>query len=172
VGPRRDHEAHGSLAEDRVEPETNDGKALPRHPVVAPAEPTATPPSPEVPSPALPSLDVEPPPSSEPPPKPARRHRASTGAPEPPRHDTLAAETAIVRRARAELSRGRAQQALTILAEHAEQFPRGALTEEAQAVRTMAQCRLRSSDAPRLGAAFAERFPASLFRHQVEAACK
>ena len=97
--------------------------------------------------------------------------REEPPAVEPP-HDTLAAETAIVRRARAELSSGNARSALTILAEHRQQFPTGTLVEEAAAVRAMANCRVDQSGAARVAAGFADRFPKSLFRGQVAAACR
>jgi hypothetical protein len=176
---------HGSLAEDHVEPDERGGVARPveaktqeRRPARAPALVEATPPADEAPrvesapeptasTPAPASAPRARPPRQRVPDEPERTVEAPA-----PRRDTLAAETAIVRRARAELSRGRAQQALAILGEHEREFPRGALLEEAHAVRTMAQCRLHAGDAASLDAAFVERFPKSLFRSQVAAACR
>jgi hypothetical protein len=51
-------------------------------------------------------------------------------------------EVALLSRAQAELSRGRAQQALDALKEHANRFPRGALTNERIATRARALCAL------------------------------
>jgi hypothetical protein len=51
-------------------------------------------------------------------------------------------EVALLSRAQAELSRGRAQQALEALKEHAQRFPRGALTNERIATRARALCAL------------------------------
>jgi hypothetical protein len=177
---------HGSLAEDRVvEGDASEGVAKERGQARAGAAPASVPEI-EAPSETGPAPMIEParapPPLAATPKKPSRSkaapERVEDNAPleEPaaaaPLRDTLAAETAIVRRARAELSRGRAQSALSIVAEHSEQFPKGALVEEAAAVRTMANCRLDQSGAAGLGAAFVDRFPKSLFRSQVDAACR
>jgi hypothetical protein len=51
-------------------------------------------------------------------------------------------EVALLSRAQAELSRGRAQQALDALKEHAQRFPRGALRNERVATRARALCAL------------------------------
>jgi hypothetical protein len=178
---------HGSLAEDRVvEGDTSQGVAKDRGQarVASTPEPVVR----EIEAPAIePAWTTEPsiaasPRVATPRGKPSRSRAAPVPAEEvapvedppaaEPLRDTLAAETAIVHRARAELSRGRAQSALTILVEHGEQFPGGALVEEAAAVRTMAKCRLDPSNAARLGTAFVDRFPKSLFRSQVDAACR
>lgn len=54
----------------------------------------------------------------------------------------ISLEVALLSRAQAELSRGRAQPALEALNEHARRFPRGALTEERMATRARALCAL------------------------------
>lgn len=54
----------------------------------------------------------------------------------------ISLEVALLSKAQAELSRGRAQQALEALNEHARRFPRGALTEERMATRARALCAL------------------------------
>jgi hypothetical protein len=51
-------------------------------------------------------------------------------------------EVTLLTRAQAELSRGRAQQALEALKEHAQRFPRGALSNERIATRARALCAL------------------------------
>jgi hypothetical protein len=51
-------------------------------------------------------------------------------------------EVTLLTRAQAELSRGRAPQALEALKEHAQRFPRGALTNERIATRARALCAL------------------------------
>jgi tetratricopeptide (TPR) repeat protein len=51
-------------------------------------------------------------------------------------------EVALLSKAQAELSRGRPQEALAALAEHAQRFPRGVLTEERVATRARTLCAL------------------------------
>jgi tetratricopeptide (TPR) repeat protein len=51
-------------------------------------------------------------------------------------------EVALLSRAQAALSRGRPQEALEALSEHAQRFPRGALTEERAATRARTLCAL------------------------------
>ena len=51
-------------------------------------------------------------------------------------------EVALLSKAQAALSRGRPQQALEALAEHAQRFPRGVLTEERAATRARTLCAL------------------------------
>jgi tetratricopeptide (TPR) repeat protein len=51
-------------------------------------------------------------------------------------------EVALLSKAQAALSRGRPQEALEALAEHAQRFPRGALTEERAATRARTLCAL------------------------------
>ncbi len=180
---------HGSLAEDRVESETNLGHAESVERGVATRRVVEAAPSVE-PAPsdeAAPSVEAAP--RVEPAPRVSANGAARARAPrrvstvepaieveptvEPavPESDSLKAETAMVFRARAQLSRGQAREALATLAEHARKFPQAKLGQESAAVRTMAQCRLHPDEAPRLRATFVERHATSLFRKQVEAAC-
>jgi hypothetical protein len=103
-----------------------------------------------------------PPPARAPQPEqePAPREEATPNLPAPeneqttpPRHAASVAdssntagqireEVTLLTRAQAELSRGRAQQALEALKEHAQRFPRGALSNERIATRARALCAL------------------------------
>lgn len=85
--------------------------------------------------------------------------------------DSLAEETALLRRARSALSAGRPAVALELLEDYDQRFASPRLAEEAEAVRTMARCRQSPADPGALSAAFFERHPGSLFRKQVDAAC-
>ena len=51
-------------------------------------------------------------------------------------------EVALLSKAQAALSRGRPQEALEALSEHAQRFPRGVLTEERAATRARTLCAL------------------------------
>jgi hypothetical protein len=113
-----------------------------------------------VPVPTAPRAAVFSSPSALPPPTtevmPTPGDETERNTPEPataPRPATPAADTsntagqireevALLTRAQAELSRGRAQQALEALREHAQRFPRGALTNERIATRARALCAL------------------------------
>ena len=82
----------------------------------------------------------------------------------------LSPELAGLRRAQAALHRGDASAALAALAELDEQSPAGALLEERQATRAIANCALgRDNEAQR--AAFLRRFPKSVHATRVSTAC-
>jgi hypothetical protein len=111
--------------------------------------------------------------------KPARSPapaRASTPRPplrQPPRasESDLAAENALITRARAALVRGDAQGALAAVAEHETRFADGALSEEREVVRVQA---LVASDqrgeADARARRFHEQFPNSMFGPAVDGA--
>ncbi len=106
-------------------------------------------------------------------PRPPRRAKTPAPKTEPASTptDSLAAETALIQRARAELSSGRAGVALQTLREYGKSFPKGRLAEEADAVGTMARCRMNPEDPSTLADAFDARRTDSLFSRQVRAAC-
>jgi hypothetical protein len=90
---------------------------------------------------ALPTDEVAEQPS-EPSPVPAPE-RSVAPTPEPSKPgDQVRQEVALLSKAQAALSRGRPQEALQFLAEHAQRFPRGALTEERVATRARTLCAL------------------------------
>jgi len=83
----------------------------------------------------------------------------------------LARELALLQRARHELARGEPQAALATTSLYHERFPNGTLVEEANAVQAMASCHLEPAAGPSLLAKFTARYPKSLFRPRVAAAC-
>jgi hypothetical protein len=100
-----------------------------------------------------------------------RPPREATESPPLVEQDSLAAETQLLRRARAALSRGNPQRALAVLAEYEREHPNGLLAEEADAVLTIAKCRSTPSQGAQLARSFSARNGGSLFRAQVQAAC-
>lgn len=72
-----------------------------------------------------------------------REVRTQRTAPRPEQadQDSLAAELALLSRARAALNAGRYDEALAIAAEHAAEFPSGVLAPERRAVASRARCR-------------------------------
>ena len=72
---------------------------------------------------------------------------ASAGANAPNAADTLAEETSLLREADRALRAGNAQRVLSLLAEDAERFPRGALAPERAAEQMIARCQLGQIDA-------------------------
>ena len=85
--------------------------------------------------------------------------------------DSLAEETRLLRQARAALGQGEPQRALAVLSEYARAHPSGQLTEEADAVRTIAKCRLQPTEGRELARSFSVHHRGSLFRGQVQTAC-
>lgn len=82
-------------------------------------------------------------------------------------------EVALLSKAQAELSGGRANQALLALAEHAQRFPRGALAEERMATRGRALCALgRMAEAEAELDRVAKRNPSSPYLPRAREACR
>ena len=72
---------------------------------------------------------------------PAERSGSPVGEPSKPGNE-IRQEVALLSKAQAALSRGRPQEALEALSEHAARFPRGVLTEEGAATRARTLCAL------------------------------
>jgi hypothetical protein len=91
----------------------------------------------------------------------------------PPRTgaSVLSQERAILDRARAKMSRGEPNEALSLLGDHEREHARGSLIEEREAMAINALVQLgRYREAEQRGAAFMARFPASLVLPSVQAA--
>lgn len=84
---------------------------------------------------------------------------------------TLPQELERLQRAQQELQEARFEQARASIAAYRAAFPNGVLHEEAEAVDTMARCRLEPERAESLARAFAARYPRSLFKTRVLGRC-
>ncbi len=101
----------------------------------------------------------------------ASARESSTRADEPT--TTLAAERRLVDAARAALSAGRTEPALSALATHRHRFARGALAEERDALEVEALASAgRTAEAAVAAAAFERVYPGSLHRARVRAAAE
>jgi len=79
----------------------------------------------------------------EPPSAPAPSERSAVAVAEAPKPgNEIRQEVALLSKAQAALSRGRPQEALEALSEHAQRFPRGVLSEERAATRVRTLCAL------------------------------
>lgn len=106
------------------------------------------------------------------PPKPGVVQRAPT-TPPAPEQTGLERERRLLEPARTALTRGMATQALTLLEQHAKEFPSGELAEEREALGVQALAVSGAMDAARARAkAFTARFPDSLFLPVVERAVR
>lgn len=139
-------------------------------PSVAPSVPLPTPvrSAPlEAAPPVVPVPSVSAPTVEAPRPKPAKPSPSSTRIADP------AEELALVRSMQQALRSGNASQALSLAAEHTRRFPKGALSEEREGVRAVAQCRLAAPEArPAVLDAFTRRFGGSPYAARVKAACQ
>jgi predicted Zn-dependent protease len=110
-----------------------------------PAKPPVAVVAARVAEPPAPTPEAEPPVEAQPTepstPVPAERSAAPVGDVSKPGNE-IREEVALLSKAQAALSRGRAQEALDALAEHALRFPRGVLTEERTATRARTLCAL------------------------------
>jgi hypothetical protein len=100
---------------------------------------------------------------------PATRARPTASS----RANRLAAERALLDRARSALMRGDGETALGPLGKHARSFPRGQLVEEREGMRVKALVLAgRQTEARARASSFRRRFPHSLFLPVVEAALR
>ncbi|HKY35550.1 MAG TPA: hypothetical protein VJN18_06420 [Polyangiaceae bacterium] len=103
---------------------------------------------------------------------PASAHRASNSTPSSTPDADSAEELTLVRAMQQALRSDNASQALSLAAEHARRFPRGALVEEREGVRAVAQCQLAApATHAAIFEAFTRRFPSSPYVARVKAAC-
>jgi hypothetical protein len=96
--------------------------------------------------------------------------RLETGAPA----DHLAEEMALLASANAELRRGDARRALSLLDDYDHRYPSGVLREEVLATRVIARCQLGPAPdkvARRGASAFLARHPASPLAPRVRSSC-
>lgn len=177
-----DTSAQAEQASDQASLPGTDGVALPQTPSRATQAPKALvverladPEPAETTSPETAGRSAEPPSIVA---KPRRRARSQPPEAElpatptlvPDTSDTLAAEAALISRARVALSQGDAAGALKRLREYENRFDAPHLTEEAAALRAMARCASEGRDDER-AAAFGREFPRSMFRKRVLRAC-
>jgi hypothetical protein len=89
-----------------------------------------------------------------------------------PASGALGLEMRLLRRAEAEIRAGDPRQAMALLAQHAEQFSSGAMSEERAAFRVLALCALdRIDEAEAEAEHFARDYPRSPLRGRVSDAC-
>lgn len=99
-------------------------------------------------------------------------HAAPITSEEPTTPDPLAAELALIERARQALKRGNPQQALTALAEHRTRFEHGVMTQERVALRALALCSLGDPQGKIEAQRFLERNPGSPLAAHLRTGCK
>lgn len=149
----------------------------PTVPVVAPLPaappPTVAPPEPQ-PSEIVPT-EVSPPPE----PTPQREREREREQPRrvtpvaAPAPSTLEAEQQLLDTARTAFLRREPERAMPVLDEYARKFPRGALSEEHDALRIQGLCLLgRGAQATELARVFRQRHPNSVFLETVELSLK
>jgi outer membrane protein assembly factor BamD (BamD/ComL family) len=101
----------------------------------------------------------------------AGRARAARRPPAQP-ESSLAAELAMLQRARRALNAGNGRLALGIVEELDERFPRGVLVEERSATRILSLCQLeRVAEAQQAAHEFLARYPASVYVERVRQSC-
>lgn len=163
---------HGALIE-RTSGEAAEAKA---QPPVEKRKPVAT----DVPVPVpMPVPEaVEPEPSVEPEPNPTK---PSTKAPKPQKKveapvavepSTLGEEVTLIQKARKALLAKTPREALTILRDHADRFPNGAMVQERRALLAIATCEANGPDAGRASAeSFLSKHPKAALADRVRSAC-
>jgi len=106
-------------------------------------------------------------------PEPAASSAAVSSAPSAAAKNTLSAERNVLDRARKRLAADEPLEALTFLEQHSQQFPRGQLSEEREAMRVNVLVLLgRVAEAKARGEAFVARYPSSLMGSSVRAALR
>jgi hypothetical protein len=135
------------------------GAALVGYMALRPAEITTEPISPPPPPPLI-VIEEAPPP----PPLPLIKKARSK--------PSLALQIAELRKAQLVFSRGNAEQALQLIAEHRRKFPSTPLEQERSALEALAACRLGRTDSAALSASFLDRWPDSPQADRVRRACR
>jgi len=163
--------AVGAIALPRImaRPATSAREVAPSASVLAHDDPTQTSGgSVEVTPPATSLASPEPSPIA----KPALPALTPAAPPSAVRAPALSEEVALLQRAERALRDGKPEQALSVLSEHARQFPKGELRAERTAARIAALCALhRQAEARRDAAAFLRQWPSSPLAAQVRASC-
>jgi len=85
--------------------------------------------------------------------------------------DSFDEDLAQLRRAQGALASGKNQKALTILEDPAKDGQRGQLSEDKEAVRTLALCRKGSPDSTKAAKAFLQRYPHSIYEPGIRSTC-
>lgn len=174
--------AHGGQATPRA-PHDSGATASAQPPAVAAPTPLAEP-APGL-RPTAPAQSPRAAPNAAPARAPARRNAAPaptadsppptpTATPDPPAPvvvDTLAAEALAVQRARKALSQGKPSEAQALVAAYRRQYTTPKLAEEADAIDTIARCRLVPDLGAKLRDDFAGQYPGSLQQAGVDRAC-
>ncbi|MCH9683931.1 MAG: hypothetical protein K0V04_21035 [Deltaproteobacteria bacterium] len=97
--------------------------------------------------------------------------RARAGRPSRPAAGGLAAELALLERARAAMSSGRHGEVVRLVKRYRAAHPKGSFSEEAAALRVLALCESKRQGAQKAALAFAKRYPASLTMPRIRASC-
>jgi hypothetical protein len=99
-------------------------------------------------------------------------HTAARGKASVDEPSSLAAELAMLQRARRALNAENGRLALGIVHDLDEHFPKGILIEERSATRVLSLCQLeRVAEARQVAHAFLERYPASVYAERVRGSC-
>jgi len=102
----------------------------------------------------------------------AVRARAARSSPPVQPESSLAAELAMLQRARRALNADNGRLALGIVQELDERFPKGVLVEERNATRILSLCQLeRVAEAKQAARDFLERYPSSVYAERVRQSC-
>jgi len=171
----------GEASEGQASTRKHDGAAVFKRSIEPELEPEPEPePGPE------PQIEPEPqPPTPVPTPEPAvdntgkpAKPRKPTApkkkveAPDPVEPSTLGEEVALIQKARKALLAKTPGVALTVLRDHADRFPNGAMVQERRALLAIATCEANGADAGRTRAeSFLQRHPKAALADRVRTAC-
>ncbi|MEM7153305.1 MAG: hypothetical protein AAF799_10720 [Myxococcota bacterium] len=100
-----------------------------------------------------------------------KERRPEASASEGKRPTGIAREIELIKWAGQAVNRGEHRNALSIVATHRREFPRGALTEDREALHAIAKCGLDVKSGARTAASFSSRFPRSVHEQRVAEAC-
>lgn len=81
-------------------------------------------------------------------------------------------ELALIRQTQSAIRSGAHTRALSLARQHAKTYPNGAFVEDREALRTLALCESGDTKATNAASSFLERWPKSMHRSRIEAACK
>lgn len=138
----------------------------------APAAPAIPPRAMPTPEPAAQPGGVQPAVAEQQPEPPAPEAKPARVRADAKPRSSVKDELALIRQTQSAIRSGAHTRALTLARQHAKTYPNGAFVEDREALRTLALCESGNTKAAVAASSFLERWPKSMHRSRIEAACE
>lgn len=102
----------------------------------------------------------------------APQTKPSRGRADAKPNSSVKEELALIRETQSAIRSGEHTRALALARQHTKTYPNGAFVEDREALRTLALCESGNTKAATAASSFLERWPQSMHRSRIEAACE